>query len=127
MRHSLCFALIAVLAASAARADIAPQSPPPPRPAGPQSAVVRGLSVEQSFARGRYRAWMTRIRSCASSQPGCRDLDVRGCLVVRAGDTWLPRGDIGALRDAVAAAGAQPVRLTLDSCRGRLNELTLQP
>jgi hypothetical protein len=118
------------LALSPVKADIPPFAPPPPPPAGPDKAVIRGLTVVRAYGRHQGRRWLSYIDACASSQTGCegKEKDLRGCVIVRVDGREVAvsaGGNIALLVDLEKAAGEQPIKLNLGGCAVR--ELELAP
>jgi hypothetical protein len=123
MRQFLFGLMFFVFASGLVLADVGPPPPQPPPPAGPRTAVIRGVTVEQVYTYWRGRRWMTVIDSCASSQAACSGRELSGCFIVGSGGFPIPGGDVAFLVALESSAGDAPIKLMLDSCA--LNEIEL--
>jgi hypothetical protein len=119
--------LIVLFALSSVKADVMPppgrRDPDPPAPAGPDKAVIRGVTVEQGFTYWRGRRWMTIVNDCAASQSGCKGKKLKGCFVTAADDRSLSGGDIAQLTAMEKSAGEASMKLKLENCE--LSEIEL--
>ena len=112
--------LILAFALSPVKADIVPpggrRQPDPPPPAGPDKAVIRGVTVVRGYTYWQGRRWMTIVDECASSQPGWKGKDLHGCLIIEVDGKSIADGDIGFLMALEKSAGVRSIKLTLRGC-----------
>jgi hypothetical protein len=103
-----------VFASGLVLADV---GPPPPQPlAGPRTAVIRGVTVEQVYTYLRGRRWLVIISGCGSNQAACNGRNLAGCFVIGINGLDISGGNIAALIDSDSAAGDAPIKLMLDQC-----------
>jgi hypothetical protein len=128
MHRCVLAAFIVAAAIAPVKADILPTRPrDPSAPSGPDQATIRGVQLRQDH--GRDRRWMTTLYGCALGQPVCREKDLLNgpspCLVVGLDGHSVPGGNIAELLALEKAAGAAPIKLTLENCR--VPEIELGP
>jgi hypothetical protein len=118
MRQFLFGLMFFVFASGLVLADVGPPppQPPPPPPAGPRTAVIRGVTVEQVYTYLRGRRWLVIISGCGSNQAACNGRNLAGCVVIGINGLDISGGNIAALIDSDSAAGDAPIKLMLDHC-----------
>jgi len=109
-RFTIILAIL-VFGSASALADLLPARPVPPPP-GPAKAVVRGISVSQSYSYQHGRKWLVTIDGCTAE--ACQGVEFAGCFVT--GVNNRPVRGVGALIAADKSAGAGPIRLQLENC-----------
>jgi len=121
MRRFTTTLTILIFGSASALADVIPSRPTPPPP-GPAKAVVRGISVSQSYGYWQGRKWLVTIDGCTADTQACQGVEFAGCLVT--GVNNQPVRGVGALIAADESAGAEPIKLQLENCGRTEIELT---
>jgi hypothetical protein len=132
MRRYVPVALIVAVTLVGVCAPVKADMPPGPRPrqpwmpAGPDSATIRGVQVQQGYEPGPRP--VTVLSGCDFEQHICREKKLlrSTCFIVGLDGHAIPGGDIAALLALEAAAHTAPIKLILEGC-GDVPEIELVP